>query len=52
MTIYAAAAVQELHEIVKEKDAELVALRTEGAELEARLARIEEILARGEGGVR
>ncbi len=45
LTIYSAAAVQELHAKVKEKDAVIETLREKNTELEARLARIEAIMA-------
>ncbi len=45
LTIYSAAAVQELHTLVKEKDAEIAAQREQVADLSARLERIEALLA-------
>jgi hypothetical protein len=51
LTIYAAAAVQELHRQVQEKDAVIAAVRSKNAELEARVERIERLLAHSEGGV-
>jgi hypothetical protein len=45
----ALAAIQGLHEIVREKDCEIDELRTRNAELEARMARIERMLSTAGG---
>jgi hypothetical protein len=45
LTIYSAAAVQELHKMLQAKDAEIAALRTDSADMHARLAKLESALA-------
>ncbi|HQH12152.1 MAG TPA: hypothetical protein PLS31_06950 [Candidatus Sumerlaeota bacterium] len=44
LTIYSAAAVQELYQIIKERDSEISNLRKENRKLEERLSRLESIL--------
>ncbi len=45
----ALAAIQGLHEIVKEKDAEIDAVRAKNTELEARLERLEALIGAATG---
>jgi hypothetical protein len=55
LTVYSAAAVQELHNIVKDKDTEIAAIKKENANIKARLDAMESLvskLSQQEGGIK
>ncbi len=50
LTIYSAAAIQELHKIAKEKDAQIATQQQQIAELAARLAALEKLVKQANAG--